>query len=78
MSDSDAYVKQCPTVTLTTRITEGRVGPAAVPDSDTHACRMWRLIGIIKEGHVSHLAMTDCDAYGKVRYQCRKLFPQAE
>ena len=47
---------QCPTVTLTTsehekrnaeihraRITEGRVGPAAVPDSDTHGKRNRRV-----------------------------------
>ena len=40
---------QFPTVTLTTRITEGCVGPAAAPDSNTHACRMWRLIGAVSK-----------------------------
>ena len=35
MTASDAYVKQCPTVTLTSRITEGRVGPARLPYVET-------------------------------------------
>ena len=28
---------------------------------------------MVKQGHVSHPAVTDCDAHGKVRYQYRKM-----
>ena len=51
---------QFPTVTLTTRITEGCVGPAAAPDSDTHACRMWRLIGAVSKVSNNHTMLQPC------------------